>query len=605
LLHRILPNKKLVLKIREALSSVLPITVIVLILNFTITPMPFEIRGLFLIGSLFLVIGMGLFTLGADMAMIPMGEHMGGYLTRSRKFLLMIAVAFVMGAMVTMAEPDLQVLAGLVPAIPSRHLVVTVAIGVGIFLAIAVMRIMFHWSLRIILLGFYIAVFTIGAFVPEEYLAVAYDSGGVTTGPITVPFILAFGVGVSSVLGGKSSHDDSFGLVALCSIGPIMSVLMLGIIFGPGSASESPDYMTGITSVTELLGRFRGALPAYLGEIAVALLPIVAFFLLFQLFALKLPAGQLARMGVGIGYTFLGLVLFLTGVNVGFLPAGSYIGAHVGELPYPWILIPLGALLGYFIVAAEPAVHVLNDQVEDITGGAISKSAMLTALSLGVAFSIGFAMCRVLFGLSLLYFLIPGYALALGLTFFVPKIFTAVAFDSGGVASGAMTATFLLPFTVGACASLGGDMMRDAFGVVALVAMTPLVTIQLMGLAYKLKVRRTEKEELVAMERMSEGAAEAGWEPFELESEVQEPHYFLDDIDGEFIASPEWAAEIHDALLHSAAAADDEYIDLDLIGGSDEGGDAGGSGGDAGGGDGDAGGGDGDAGGAARREGTE
>jgi uncharacterized membrane protein YgcG len=471
-----------------------------------------------------------------------------------------------------------------------------VAVGVGIFLAIAVMRVMFHWKLHLLLLGFYIAVFAIGAFVPDDYLAVAYDSGGVTTGPITVPFILAFGVGVSSVLGGKSSHDDSFGLVALCSIGPIMSVLLLGIIFESGASSEAAEYMAGADGIADLLDRFRTALPVYLGEIAVALLPIVAFFLLFQAFALKLPAVQLARMGVGITYTFFGLVLFLTGVNVGFMPAGSYIGAHIGELPYSWALIPIGALLGYFIVAAEPAVHVLNDQVEDITGGAISKSAMLAALSLGIAFSIGFAMCRVIFGLNILYFLIPGYALALGLTFFVPKIFTAVAFDSGGVASGAMTATFLLPFTVGACASTGGNMMRDAFGVVALVAMTPLVTIQLMGLAYKLKIRRTEEEELAAMGRISGGAVEAGWEPFEPESEVQEPHYFLDDIDGEFIASPEWAAEIHEALLHRAAAADDEYIDFELIGPPDEGdgesegeGKGGESGGESGGNDGGAG----------------
>ena len=245
------------------------------------------------------------------------------------------------------------------------------------------------------------------------------------------------------------------------------------------------------------------------------------------------------------------------------------------------MLIPLGALLGYFIVAAEPAVHVLNDQVEDITGGAISKSSMMTALSLSVAFSIGFAMCRVLLGVNIMYFLIPGYALALILTFFVPKIFSAVAFDSGGVASGAMTATFLLPFTVGACRSAGGDMMRDAFGIVALVAMTPLVTVQLMGLAYKLKIKSAEREELVAMERMYGDAGESGWEPFEHESEVLEPHEFLDGIDGEFIASPEWAAQVHEALLNTAAATDDDYIDFDSFDPPEDGagGDDGGRGG--------------------------
>jgi hypothetical protein len=374
-----------------------------------------------------------------------------------------------------------------------------VAVGVGVFLVVSVLRIFFQLRLSYMLIAFYIAVFGIGAFVPDEFLAIAYDSGGVTTGPITVPFILAFGVGLASVRGGKSSHDDSFGLVALCSIGPILAVLTLGVFFNPGSAPTQGHIAADVESVADLLDMFGTGFPVYFMEVGLALSPIVVFFLLFQVVALRLPGTQLIKMGAGIVYTFIGLVLFLTGVNVGFLPAGAYIGEYIGGLDYAWILIPLGLILGYFTVAAEPAVHVLNEQVRDMTGGAISKKAMLLSLSCGVAVSVALAMVRILFGVHILFFLLPGYALALALTFFTPKIFSAIAFDSGGVASGAMTATFLLPFTLGACGSVGGDALRDAFGLVALVAMTPLVTIQIMGLVYKFKLNRTEKEERSVM----------------------------------------------------------------------------------------------------------
>jgi hypothetical protein len=258
----------------------------------------------------------------------------------------------------------------------------------------------------------------------------------------------------------------------------------------------------------------------------------------------------------------------LTGVNVGFLPAGAYIGEYIGGLSYAWVLIPLGVVFGYFVVAAEPAVHVLKSQVEDITGGAISKTAILLALSCGVALSVGFAMCRVLFGISLWYFIVPGYALALILTFFVPKIFTAIAFDSGGVASGAMTATFLLPFAVGACYSTGGDTLRDAFGIVALVAMTPLVTIQIMGLVYKMKVSWTEEEEKETMEEIVDILEEEeymDWDSRNPASEVYESYDWAFGSNTEFLASPEWAEQVHDEQLHDVIATDDEYIDFDAL----------------------------------------
>ncbi|MEG1585089.1 MAG: DUF1538 domain-containing protein, partial [Anaerovorax sp.] len=308
---------------------------------------------------------------------------------------------------------------------------------------------------------------------------------------------------------------------------------------------------------------FVHAFPDYCVDVAIALLPIVISFLLFQLISLKLPKTQMMKMAVGILYTYFGLVLFLTGVNVGFLPVGNFIGEYIGGLSYNWILIPIGMLMGFFVVAAEPAVHILNDQVEDMTGGAISKKTMLLSLSIGVGVSVGIAMIRVLFAVNIWYFLIPGYLLALGLTFFTPKIFTAIAFDSGGVASGPMTATFILPFAMGACASVGGNMLADAFGIVAMVAMTPLITIQMVGLAYKIKVKLTEDEEEETIEDIADELEEAALEwPVDFDSsDVAEPLDWLENT--EFVENREWANELREHEIYKEIVADNEYIDFE------------------------------------------
>lgn len=555
-------NKKIFFRTKEAFSAVMPITIIVLMLNFTIAPMPFGIRSLFLAGSILLVLGMGFFTLGADMAMMPMGEQIGGQLTKSKKIGLLIFVSLVMGVMITLAEPDLQVLAEQVSSVPNMILICAVALGVGIFLVISLLRILFQWKLSYILMILYALVFLLGAFVPEEYLAVAFDSGGVTTGPITVPFILALGVGMASVRGGKSSHDDSFGLIALCSVGPILAVMLLGLFYKGAPDPQQEIAFLAISNIQDLFQLFLTTLPTYFVEVAIALLPIVISFILFQSISLKLPKTQMFKMTVGILYTYLGLVLFLTGVNAGFMPAGNFIGAYLGGLNYNWILIPIGMLMGFFVVAAEPAVHVLNDQVEDMTGGAISKGTMLWSLSIGVAISVGIAMIRVLFGVSIWYFLIPGYLLALGLTFFTPKIFTAIAFDSGGVASGPMTATFILPFAMGSCAAVGGNMLADAFGIVAMVAMTPLITIQIVGIVYKIKVKHTEEEESDTMEDIADELEESAieWNTSDY-GEVSESLDWLENT--EFVENLEWAKDLREDQLYEDIIADNDYIDFE------------------------------------------
>ena len=487
-------QKNLLEKLKESLGAVLPIIGIVLVLCFSIAPIPNSVLMTFVVGAVLLIIGMMFFTLGAEMAMTPMGERIGTKLTNTRKISVVIVLCFILGFIITISEPDLQVLAEQVPSIPNYTLIIAVATGVGIFLVAAVLRMLFGIPLAHMLLILYPIIFILASIVPQDFLTVAFDSGGVTTGPMTVPFIMALGIGFSAVRSDKHAENDSFGLVALCSVGPILAVLLLGLLYHPGESGYEQTMIVKTDNSVEMWQLFQEGLPYYMKEMLISLLPIILFFFIFQIVSLPLHKKTLVKIIIGIIYTYIGLVLFLTGVNVGFMPAGNYLGQVIAGLSYPWIIVPIGMLIGYFIVKAEPAVYVLTEQVEELTSGAISAKAMGMSLSIGVALSLGLAMVRVLTGISILWFLLPGYAVALGLTFFVPKIFTAIAFDSGGVASGPMTATFLLPFSMGACEALGGNVVTDAFGVVAMVAMTPLITIQILGLIYQIQEEMKEKQ---------------------------------------------------------------------------------------------------------------
>jgi hypothetical protein len=476
----------------EAFNSVFPITLIVLVVSVVLTPMPSGAILMFLVGAALLIIGMGFFTLGADMAMMPMGEGIGVELTKSSKLLLVIVATLVIGFIISVAEPDLQVLGRQTPSIPAFVLIVTVSVGVGIFLVIAVLRTLFKIRLSVLLVIFYLITFGVALFTPESFVPVGFDSGGVTTGPITVPFILAMGVGITSLRGDKDSQDDTFGLVALCRVGPILAVLLLGIFYKPETVEVEASFFQDAATSRDVVRNFVYELPHYFMDVIYALGAIVICFIVFQLVTKRYKRHQLGRIAVGFLYTIIGLVLFLTGVNVGFFPVGELLGTQIAASSFKWILIPLGALVGYFIVAAEPAVHVLNKQVEEISTGAITQKMMNRGLAIGMSAALTITMVRILFGIPIMWILIPGYAFALALTFFVPKIFTGIAFDSGGVCSGPMTSTFLLPFAMGACEGVGGDLMVDAFGIVAMVAMTPLIVIQLMGLIYQFRTKEAE-----------------------------------------------------------------------------------------------------------------
>ncbi len=494
--------KELLSKIKEALISALPITAIVYIMaltpwfNFTKA----ELLS-FSIGAALLIIGIGFFNLGADLAMTPMGTHVGSGLSKQKKLGLLLGVCFALGVLITVAEPDLQVLANQVQKVIGRwELIIAVGVGVGIFLVIAIVKIVFRKSLAELLSIFYMLLFAMALILTvvgkEEMLPMAFDSGGVTTGPITVPFIMALGVGVSYVLGDRRSKDNSFGLVALCSVGPILAVMVLGIFSRGELTYDVPDY----TVSSDIAGTYLNTALHTIQEVSIALGLIVVFFLICQVAFLHMSKRQLLRIGVGVIFTYIGLVMFLTGVNVGFMPIGYKLGASLGAL-HPAVLIGFGVLMGVLVVLAEPAIHVLNAQVEEVTGGMITKRSMILGLCIGVGAAIGLAILRIVFHFSIIYYVIPGYFISLVLSLFVPKVYTAIAFDSGGVASGPMTSGFILPFAVGACVTVQGSgaVLQDAFGVVAVVAMTPLITIQLLGFRAIMSQKIRER---IAMQRI-------------------------------------------------------------------------------------------------------
>lgn len=478
---------KLVEKFREALTAVLPIVLMVSLLSLTVAPIPSGTMLSFLLGASLLVIGMMFFSVGAEVAMEPMGSAVGSRITATRNLRLILILSFAMGVLITISEPDLQVLASQVQAIPGILLILMVGIGVGLFLVLALLRIFYRISLHLLLVGFYLLTLGLVFLAPENFRAVAFDSGGVTTGPMTVPFIMSFGLGIASIRSDKNASEDSFGLVALCSIGPILAVLLLSIIFRADGADYSPITVTNVLNTIELRSLFGGGIPVYLREMLASILPITIFFFVLNFVLLHLSKSALSRIGLGILYTYFGLTIFMLGASYGFMPAGAYLGERLGEVTFNWIIIPLGVMIGYLVVKAEPAVYVLMRQVEDLTDGAISGRSLQLSMCLGVGISIGLSMLRIMLNINILYILIPGYIAAILLSFLAPRLFMAIAFDSGGVASGPMTATFLLPMTMGFCTAMGGNIATDAFGVVALVAMTPLLTIQGLGVIYRIK----------------------------------------------------------------------------------------------------------------------
>ncbi len=484
-------------KLKESLISVLPVCLLVLLLS--LTPWV-DITGkelaVFAHAAILLILGIGLFNQGADMAMTPMGQYIGQGLTASKRLGILLSVGFGMGVLITIAEPDLSVLATQVKAVMNSTMLISiVGLGVGLLLLLGVLKILFHLDLTSLLMFFYMALFCLAALLIDRgkgsLLALSFDSGGVTTGPITVPFIMALGVGIALTVGGRNASENSFGLIALCSVGPILAVIALSL-FARGDLSYAiPDY----SMETILAEGSMTLLWAKTLDVGKSLILLVFFFAILQYTVLKLPISKIIQISFGILYALIGLVIFLAAVEMAFIPLGFKIGSQLST-HNPLVIILFAFVIGNVVVMAEPAVHVLNSQVAEITGGEVTKKQMMLALSLGVGVSIGLSILRVHLGFSLLYYLIPGYLISLGLSFFVPRLYTAIAFDSGGVASGPLTSSFILPLVIGACVTMQGEssVLDFAFGVVAMVAMTPLITIQSLGFKSVLAVRHRSNE---------------------------------------------------------------------------------------------------------------
>ena len=491
--------------VKSAFFSVLPVAIVILLLLATVIPVDSGRFLAFLTGVFLVVFGMGMFTFGADTAMTFIGKYVSASVIKTKKLWLILPIFFVVGLFITVSEPDLQVLAGqLSDTVKPWFLLITVGVGVGVFLVIAVLRTVLNVKLNVVLIIGYLAVFVLSIFVPENFKPLSFDSGGVTTGPMSVPFIMALGIGVASLRTDKGAQDDGFGFTALCSIGPVIAVMILGIIFKPVGVTASAGENVVVESSRDLFSVFLGLMPKYLKEVAIAVIPIFAIFFIVKIFGGKIAKSEFIKIIVGMAYTYLGLVLFLVGVNAGFLPVGNFIGAALGEKSYRAAIIPVAAILGYFVAAAEPAVQVLTGKVYEMTGGSIPEKAMRFSLMTGVGVAAGLAFLRIYFAVNVMYFLVPIYAIAVILTFFTPETFTAIAFDSGGVASGAMTASFMLPMALGFCESVGGNLGTDGFGLVAFVAATPLITIQIMGVIFKFKNRKVRKGEKQALPEENE-----------------------------------------------------------------------------------------------------
>ncbi len=492
-----------VTKLKEVLISVIPIVIIVLILNFTLVPMEWPLVFRFLIGAAFIIVGLTIFLVGVDVGITPIGNTIGSSMAKSNKIWTVIIAGLFLGFFVSVAEPDLQILAGQVGLVTNGlisklSIVIIVSIGIAIMLALGLVRIVYNVPLFKILAVIYGLIFILSIFASREFLAISFDASGATTGALTVPFILALAMGVSKLKkDSKASEKDSFGLVAVASTGAIIAVILLSIISKTDKITASLEFETSAS--TSIIRPFLYAFPEVSGEILVALAPILAIFLIFQKISFKLSKRTVRKILFGMLFTFLGMVIFLVGVNEGFMEVGGVIGYNLAALDNKIYIIIVGFVLGLVTILAEPAVHVLTHQIEDVTSGYVNRKLVLVALSLGVGLAIALSVIRVLVPkLQLWHYILPGYIICIGLSFIVPKLFVGIAFDSGGVASGPMSATFILAYIQGAADSIAtADVLIDGFGMIAMVAMTPIIALEVLGLIFKIRSRRKEVSQSV------------------------------------------------------------------------------------------------------------
>ena len=487
---------------KSSCVTILPITVIVLFI-IMFTPIDINISVSFILSSLLLIFGLSLFTFGAEISMELIGKKIGKDLVRSKKVWLILIVGFIIGTIVTVAEPDLLVLAEQLTSIPSWLLILTISIGVGLCVLLASARSLFGWNLNIMLIIGFIIIFILMFFVPEDFISVAFDSGGVTTGTMSIPFILTLGMGLVASRIDKKAKEESFGLVALASTGPIIMVMILGLFM---------NYESGMTFDSSIytnysINNYLVQLVSCFKDVILSIFPILVVFFIYQRLTKRVKKKEFRKIIFGTCITIIGLTIFLVASNVGFLNMGYYIGNYFSSIGYKEILIPIIMILAFFISIAEPAVVILLDQVEEFTAGGISNNLLKVALAIGVSLAAGLSLHRAFTGTSFMIYEFIVYGIALLLTFFIPKVFTAIAFDAGGATGGSLTTTFLLPIAIGSCVALGGNVYTDAFGLASFVSLVPIITVEIVGLIYDVKSKF-----IVDFDSLDDSIVDYNWE---------------------------------------------------------------------------------------------
>lgn len=472
-------------KLKETLTSVLPIMLIVIVLNFTLAPVGATRMVRFIIGGLLLIVGLTVFLSGTEIGMVPVGEKLGSVLTHKKNIWFMLTVGFIIGFAITMAEPDVSVLAAQVhhlnPAISERTLILMIAIGLGVFVDLGLLRTVMGIRLKWVLIVFYLLVFVLVGIIGQSMASISFDASGATTGPLAVPFILALGLGVSSST--KSGEDSSFGLTGIASIGPILAVAFMIL-----TSSKTAVSAEAVSLEFEEAASFGATFVLILRESAIGFAPLLAIMVFMQFTMLHFPKIKFRKTLMGIAYSFIGIVVFLTGVSYGFVDVGRLLGKTICENYSPVLVVGLALVFGGVVVVAEPAVWVLTRQVEEVTAGRIKRGLVMTFICFGVAVAVSLAMIRILLHINYLWFVFIGVGLALLMTLITPPLFTGIAFDSGGVASGPMSTSFLLSFALGVSGSA-----EMGFGLVGLIAIAPLIAIQLLGLIFRFKEKKSKK----------------------------------------------------------------------------------------------------------------
>lgn len=472
-------------KFKETLISVCPVVILVVALHFLAAPLETPVLARFLLGSVLVILGLTVFLIGVEIAISPLGNAIGSMLAQRRSLALLLAGGLVLGFVTSVAEPDLAVLADQIQTatggeLSSATILIVVAAGIGVMLALALARIVFQVSLRNLLLVIYLAIGALCLAAPRDFLGIAFDSGGATTGSMTVPFVLALGMGVSAAGAGTKSEEDSFGLIGIASGGPMIAVLTMALVSGLDRVQGAETQAAAVEA--SIWAPFAAELAHEAASVLVALAPLFIITLILQKTSLHLGRRAFSRILKGFVYTWLGFVVFMAGVNAGFMDAGRDLGTALAGRSLALNLL-VAAVIGCVVILAEPSVHVLTAQISDITSGAIRSGAVLVSFAAGVSAAIVLSVLRLRLSWPLWILLAAGYGMVLVLSRFTPALFVGIAFDSGGVASGPMTATFVLAFAQGIAQACGAGAV-EAFGVIALVALTPLISLQIFGLVY-------------------------------------------------------------------------------------------------------------------------